>query len=42
MSGQTSAIQNLLGVKAEAADTRLALAYSVEAGLRRSGLRAIG
>lgn len=38
MSGQTSTIENLLGMKAHAADTRLALAYSVEAGLPVSAL----
>jgi len=38
MSGQTSTIETLLGVKAQAADTRLALAYSIEAGLPVSAL----
>jgi len=38
MSGQTSTIENLLGVNAQARDTRLALAYSVEAGLPVSAL----
>jgi putative toxin-antitoxin system antitoxin component (TIGR02293 family) len=38
MSGQTSAIQNLLGVKPQMTDTRLALAYSIEAGLPVSAL----
>jgi putative toxin-antitoxin system antitoxin component (TIGR02293 family) len=38
MSGQTSTIESLLGVTAQAADTRLSLAYSVEAGLPVSAL----
>lgn len=38
MSGQTLTIENLLGVKSHAADTRLALAYSIEAGLPVSAL----
>jgi putative toxin-antitoxin system antitoxin component (TIGR02293 family) len=38
MSAQISTIENLLGMKASATDTRLALAYSVEAGLPVSAL----
>lgn len=38
MSAQISTIENLLGVKPQAADTRLALAYSIEAGLPVSAL----
>lgn len=38
MSGQTSTIESLLGVKSQMADTRLALAYSIEAGLPVSAL----
>lgn len=38
MSIQLSAIENLLGVKTQRADTRLGLAYSVEAGLPVSAL----
>lgn len=38
MSGQTSTIERLLGVKAEAVDTRLFLANSIEAGLPISAL----
>ena len=38
MSGQTSTIETLLGVKAGGTDTRLALAYSIEAGLPVSAL----
>ena len=38
MSGQLSTIENLLGVKVQAADTRLALANSIEAGLPVSAL----
>jgi putative toxin-antitoxin system antitoxin component (TIGR02293 family) len=38
MSTQTATIEDLLGVKAQATDTRLALAYSIEAGLPVSAL----
>jgi putative toxin-antitoxin system antitoxin component (TIGR02293 family) len=38
MSDQTSTIEALLGVKAGGTDTRLALAYSIEAGLPVSAL----
>jgi putative toxin-antitoxin system antitoxin component (TIGR02293 family) len=38
MSAQISTIENLLGVKPQAVDTCLALAYSVEAGLPVSAL----
>jgi len=38
MTGQISTIENLLGVPAQAADTRLALAYLIEAGLPVSAL----
>ena len=38
MSGQISTIENLLGVEARAVDTRLTLAYSIEAGLPVSAL----
>jgi putative toxin-antitoxin system antitoxin component (TIGR02293 family) len=38
MSAQTATIEDLLGVKAPATNTRLALAYSIEAGLPVSAL----
>jgi putative toxin-antitoxin system antitoxin component (TIGR02293 family) len=38
MSVQIATIEDLLGVKAQATDTRLALAYSIEAGLPVSAL----
>lgn len=38
MSYRTSTIENLLGVRPRATDTRLALAYSIEAGLPVSAL----